>query len=141
MTKVIAPSNKARQSSDSYGSRGHRRPELTITTVQKTILVQKTSLRVEKHFTESCLPKTKAIGFESSELLLPLLRSYPSSWSFIDKVVVMLVPDCLQHVEEYYANEGKRMEEMYPSSQIQYIDQLLARDLCKKIEDLKNGLC
>ena len=134
----IAPTNKARQPSGSYGSRGHSGPALSITTVQKTVLVQKTSLRVEKYFTETCLPKTKEVAFNSSELLLPLVRSYPSLWSFIDKIVVMLAPKFQEEVEAYYANEGECMEKMFRLSQIEYLDQLLARDLSEKIENIKN---
>lgn len=106
-------------------------------TVQRTVLVQKTTLRVEKYFTETCLPRTKDIAFNSSDLLLPLVRSYPSSWSFIDKVVVMLGPEFRKEVEAYYANEGECMEELFKPSQIQYLDQLLARDLSKVIEDIR----
>lgn len=128
--KVVSPSG-------SYGSRGNRGPALTLRTVQRTVLVQKLALRLEKYFTESCLPKTKEVAFNSSELLLPLVRSYPSSWSFVDKLFVMLAPKFREDVEQYYAHGGECLEDMFKLSQIQYLDQLLARDLSKKIEEMK----
>ena len=136
--KAVASARKANQSSGSYGSRGNRGLELNQTTIQKTVLVQKTTLRVEKYFTETCLPRTKEIAFNSSEVLLPLVRSYPVLWSFIDKVVVMLAPKFREEVEAYYANEGECMEKMFKISQIEYLDQLLARDLSEKIEEIRN---
>ena len=137
--KIVTAARKANQSSGSYGSRGNRGPTLDLTTIQKTVLVQKTTLRVERYFTETCLPKTKDIAFNSSEVLLPLVRSYPNSWSFIDKVVVMLAPKFREEVEAYYANEGECLEEMFKLSQIEYLDQLLARDLAEKIEGIRNA--
>jgi hypothetical protein len=130
------PKKKTNQPSGSYGSRGNRGPELTLRTVQRLTLAQKQSLRLEKYFTETCLPRTKTIAFDSCELLLPLVRTYPSSWSFVDKVVVMLAPGLREEVEKYYANEGKCMDEIYLLSQIEYLDQLLARDLKAKLKTL-----
>lgn len=137
--KIVTSAREANQSSGSYGSRGNRGLELSLATTQKTVLVQKTTLRLEKYFTETCLPRTKEIAFGSSDVLLPLVRSYPSLWSFIDKVVVMLAPKFREEVEAYYANEGASMEEMFKLSQIQYLDELLARDLSEKIDDIRSG--
>ena len=105
-------------------------------TIQTTGMVQKQILRLEKYFSETCLPKTKAIAFNSSELLLPLVREYPTSWAFVDKIVVLLAPGLRVEVEKYYALEGECMEVLYKRSQIEYLDELLARDLTGLVEKI-----
>jgi hypothetical protein len=130
-TKRNISTMSARKTSGSFGTRGIIGIEQTITIVQKTILRQETP------FAESCLPRTMKIALESRELLLPLLRSYPSSWSFIDKIFVMLASVFREDVAKFYANKELCMAKIYSSMQIERFDKILARDLLEKIEALK----
>ncbi len=125
------PVKPVRKFSGNYGTRGTIGLEQTIT------IVQKTTLRQEAPFAESCFPKTMKIAFDSRELLFPLLSSYPSSWSFIDKVFVMLTPLFEGNVIKFYANKGVCMAEIYSSAKIERFDKLLSQHLLEKIETIK----
>ena len=125
------PAKTTPKSSGSYGTRGTFGLEQTIT------IVQKTTLRQDAPFAESCLPKTMKIALDSRELILPLLCALPSSWSFIDKVFVMLAAVFREDVAKHYANKGQCMAKMYHCLQIERFDKILARDLLEKIENMK----
>jgi len=121
----------ARKSLGSYGTRGTIALEQTIT------IVQKIALRQEAPFAESCLPKTMKIALDSREFVLPLLRSYPNSWSFIDKVFVMLAPIFREDIAKHYAKDGQSMVEIYHCLQIECFDKLISQLLLEKIEAIK----
>ena len=104
---------------------------LDVTPVQETLLVP------ESPYTELCLPQTMALAQQSKKLLYPLLRPFPKSWSFPDKVLVMLAPSFLQDVRSYYSNDGLSMVGMFESNQIEYFDKLLLRDLTKLLTNIK----
>jgi hypothetical protein len=132
--KSNLPAKRARKSSGGYGTRGTRG---TIGLEQTITIVQKTTLRQEAPFAESCLPKTMKIAIESRELLFPLLSSFPSSWSFIDKVFVMLTPFFEGNVIKFYAKKGLCMAEICNSKQIEGFDKILSQVLLEKIETIK----
>lgn len=117
--------------SGGYGTRGTINLEQTIT------IFQKTTLRQETPFAESCLPKTMKIAIDSRELLFPLLTSYPSSWSFIDKVFIMLTPFFEGNVIKFYARKGLCMAEICSEVQIEGFDKILSQLLLEKIEIIK----
>ena len=131
LAKSTFPAKRAGRFSGSYGTRGTIGLEQTIT------IVPKTTLRQEAPFAESCLPKTMKIAIEFRELLFPLLSSYPSSWSFIDKVFVMLTPAFEADVTKFYANKGLCMAKIYTKAHLERFDELLTKHLLEKIETIK----
>lgn len=137
--KNIAQENKLvekshRRFSGDYGTRGVRG---TIRLEQIITISQKTVHRQEAPFAESCLPKTMKIAIDSRDLLFPLLKSYPSSWSFIDKIFALVAPVFEKDIENFYKNKGNCMAEMFSNLQVERFDKIVSQNLSEKIEAIK----
>ncbi|MCI0486951.1 MAG: hypothetical protein L0229_10160 [Blastocatellia bacterium] len=91
----------------------------------------------ESPYAESCLPQTMKMAEQSKRLLSRLLRQFPKKWPFADKVLALLAPSFLEDIRDYYSNNGQGMMRMFEGHQLEYLDNLLVRDLTKLLKNIK----
>lgn len=116
------------------------RIRLTPRLAPKQILAAKVGVKVEPPaFSLSALPLTIELAGILKNIISPLLRDIPETWSFDDRVLAWLYPDVRVKIEVYYQKNGAGMVELFSESDLRKLDKHLLRRLAERAEEAQPG--
>lgn len=84
-------------------------------------------------FGGSCLPVTMKLASLIRQQLARRLTNSPSSWPYVDRVVVWLLPSLKTDACAFHENDGPAMTDLFRSDQLESIDRSLVTSLIRRI--------
>ena len=95
-------------------------------------LTQKANLSVVQQrlpYGGSCLPLTMELARLARTVLQPTLAATPQTWTFEDRVLVMLAPSLRTDVEGFHAGTAQAMTDAFELHQVEHLDRTLLEQL------------
>ena len=80
------------------------------------------SLRQDRGYTESCLPRTMDLANENRDLIEPKLDPSTEKFPFQDRVLIWLAPYWLKDVEQFHSGDGNSMDANHEEHKLSRFD-------------------
>ena len=81
------------------------------------------SLRQDRGYTESCLPRTMDLANENRDLIEPKLDPSTEKFPFQDRVLIWLAPYWLGDVEQFHSGDGNSMDSNHEEYKLSRFDE------------------
>lgn len=91
-------------------------------------------------YSASCLPLTMELAHIARTALQPALADTPRSWTFEDRVLVLLAPSLRTDVEGFHAGTARAMEDAFEPHQVEHLDRSFLEQLLELVTRLSPAI-